>query len=146
MKLPDVNVLVGAFRQDVVGHAELRSWLEWTVAGDDVLGLTPAVMTGVVRVLTHSRVFAMPDSIAAAVEHVDRLRAAPGVIEVRPGERHWDIFRRLCIEADARGNLVSDAGHAALAIEHGATWVTLDRDFARFAGLRWEVPVMPSVS
>ncbi|WP_169053857.1 hypothetical protein [Agromyces sp. H66] len=29
---------------------------------------------------------------------------------------------------------------SAIAIEHGATWITLDRDFARFPGLRWEVP------
>jgi len=33
-----------------------------------------------------------------------------------------------------------DAAHAAVAIEHGALWVTLDRDFARFPGLRWAPP------
>ncbi|MCM0640528.1 PIN domain-containing protein [Cellulomonas wangsupingiae] len=40
----------------------------------------------------------------------------------------------LCRAADARGNLVADAQHAAVAIEHGATWVSQDRDFARFPG------------
>jgi predicted nucleic acid-binding protein len=35
--------------------------------------------------------------------------------------------------ADAR------AEHAALAIEHGCDWVTRDRDFAKFAELRWRL-------
>ena len=29
---------------------------------------------------------------------------------------------------------------AALAIEWGCEWVTMDRDFARFPGLKWSVP------
>ncbi|MBB4139932.1 DUF5615 family PIN-like protein [Microbacterium invictum] len=35
---------------------------------------------------------------------------------------------------------MSDAVIAAIAIEHGATVVSFDRDFARFPALRWEVP------
>jgi hypothetical protein len=50
------------------------------------------------------------------------------------------IFKRLCSEADARGNLVPDAWFAALAIESGSEWITLDRDYARFPGLQWRVP------
>jgi len=60
---------------------------------------------------------------------------------VSPGERHWDIFTRLCKLADAKGNLVSDPFHAALAIESGAEWITTDRDFARFPGLLWRHPL-----
>jgi uncharacterized protein len=59
---------------------------------------------------------------------------------VEPGERHWDIFRRLCIETDTRGSRVSDAWFAALAIEWGCEWITLDRDYARFPGLAWRAP------
>lgn len=33
-----------------------------------------------------------------------------------------------------------DAHLAALSLEHGATMVSFDRDFARFAGLRTLVP------
>lgn len=143
MKIPDVNVLVGAFRTDATGHAELREWLRRTLNEGETLGLTPAVCTGVVRVLTHSRVFNAPDTVAGALAHLEALRSNLAVVEVGPGPRHWEIFTRLCREADARGNLVADAAHAAIAIEHGATWVTLDRDFARFPGLRWELPQLP---
>ena len=36
---------------------------------------------------------------------------------------------------------MSDAYHAALALEHGAELLTADRDFARFPGLRWRHPL-----
>lgn len=140
MKIPDLNVLIGAFRADAVGHVALREWLRRTLSDGETLGLTPAVGTGVVRVLTNSRVFNAPDTVEDALGHIDVLRSNPAVVEVGPGPRHWEIFARLCRDADARGNIVADAAHAAIAIEHGATWVTLDRDFARFSGLRWEVP------
>ena len=64
---------------------------------------------------------------------------------VDPGERHWDIFKRLCIETDTRGPRVTDAWLAALAIECGCEWITLDRDFARFPGLKWQVPSTPGL-
>ena len=38
------------------------------------------------------------------------------------------------------GNLTTDAHLAALAIEHGATVLSFDRDFARFEGVRWTLP------
>ena len=55
---------------------------------------------------------------------------------LNPGERHWEILRSLMISGQVRGPLIMDAHLAALAIEHGATLATSDRDFARFSGLR----------
>jgi len=37
--------------------------------------------------------------------------------------------------------MVADAYLAALAIESGSEWVTTDRDYARFRGLRWRHPL-----
>jgi hypothetical protein len=56
---------------------------------------------------------------------------------IQPGPRHWTIFRDLCRKTNASGNLLPDAWLAALAIEHGCEWITTDRDFAGFPGLRW---------
>ena len=47
------------------------------------------------------------------------------------------MLSRLLIGAGTGGNLVSDAHLAALAIENSAELGTFDRDFDRFAGLRW---------
>jgi predicted nucleic acid-binding protein len=38
------------------------------------------------------------------------------------------------------GNLVGDAHLAALALEHGATVASFDRDFARFEGVKLRRP------
>ena len=54
--------------------------------------------------------------------------------------RHRELFTALLEQTGAIGNLVSDARHAALAIEHGCEWVSDDADFARFPGLRWRRP------
>ncbi|GAA1058877.1 TA system VapC family ribonuclease toxin [Agromyces bracchium] len=141
MLIPDVNVLVGAHRTDSPDHDRLRAWLESTVAGPEALGLTDAVLAGFVRVVTHPRVFVDPTPLETALEQAETLQEAPGVHRVAPGARHWRIFVDLCRTGSARGNLVADAAHAAVAIEAGATWVSLDRDFARFPGLRWRSPL-----
>jgi len=64
----------------------------------------------------------------------------PHCAVIQPGEGHWEIFARLCRDGDARGNLVPDAWFAAMAIEAGCEWISLDRDYARFPGLRWRLP------
>lgn len=40
-----------------------------------------------------------------------------------------------------KGSLATDAFFAALAIESGSEWITTDRDYARFEGLRWRHPL-----
>jgi uncharacterized protein len=68
------------------------------------------------------------------------LRTAPAAISLRPGARHWEIFERLCRDANATANLLPGAYHAALAIENGATRATNDRGYARFPLLQWRTP------
>jgi toxin-antitoxin system PIN domain toxin len=141
MILPDVSVLVGAFRADAPRHAELLVWLESAVGGPEGFAVSDAVLGGTVRILTHPRVFIAPTPLGTALDLVAQLRSYPDVTVLAPGPHHWEIVDRLCREADARGNLVADAQHAALAIEHGATWISLDRDFARFSALRRRSPL-----
>lgn len=59
---------------------------------------------------------------------------------VQPGPHHWRIFCDLCRRTHTSGNLVQDTWFAALAIESGCEWITLDRDYARFDELRWRTP------
>jgi uncharacterized protein len=141
MLMPDVNVLVGAHRTDAPEHERLRAWLEAAVGGREVVGLTDAVLTGFVRIVTHPRVFVDPTPLNVAFDQAETLRGAAGMHRVAPGAQYWSIFVELCRRGSARGNLVADAAHAATAIEAGATWISLDRDFARFPGLRWRSPL-----
>lgn len=141
MIIPDVNVLVYAARTDAGRHAEYRAWVTAALRGTEAVGLSELVLSGVVRVLTHRRVFDPPMPLEAALAYVEALRAQPRAVLLRPGERLWPLFTDLCRSGDARGNLVVDAYHAALAIEAGAEWITTDRDFARCPGLRWRHPL-----
>jgi uncharacterized protein len=139
--LADVNVLVYAFREESPRHAEYRDWLRGRIAEEAAFALSELVLSGTLRVLTHPRVFTPPTPLGEALAFVEALRAQPNVVLVHPGPRHWDVFTRLCTAAGAKGNLVADAYLAALAIEHGCEWITTDRDFARFPGLRWRHPL-----
>jgi uncharacterized protein len=138
--LPDVNVLIYAFRSDLPEHRLCHSWLAGVVAGDARFGVSPLALSALVRVTTNPRAFRTPSPIAEAFGFCDYLRDQPHCEIVEPGERHWDIFKRLCVETDTRGSRVSDTWYAALAIERGCEWITFDRDFARFPGLMWRVP------
>jgi toxin-antitoxin system PIN domain toxin len=135
MILPDVNVLIYAFRKDSPRHTEAKSWLAGIVASDDPFGVSPLALSAVVRITTNPRAFANPSPVAEAFEYCDALLGQPNCEIVRPGDRHWTIFRRLCLGTATRGTLVTDAWLAALAIEYGCTWATYDGDFARFPGL-----------
>ncbi len=141
MVLPDVNVLVYAHREDAAHHAGCRGWLEGVVNGDEAYGLSDLVLSGFVRVVTHPKVFTKPSTLAQALEFTEQLRGRPNCVAVSPGKRHWGIFRDLCVDAGAKGNLVPDAFLAAMAIESGCEWITTDRDFSRFKGLRWRHPI-----
>src|SRR5438105_441217 len=141
MVLPDVNVLGYAFRSDVPEHAVCRGWLDGIVGGDALFGLSPLALSALVRVTTNPRAFGMPSDVEEAFRFCDVLLAQPHCQIVEPGDRHWDIFRQLCIQTGIRGGRVTDAWFAALAIEWGCEWISCDRDFARFPGLKWQAPI-----
>jgi toxin-antitoxin system PIN domain toxin len=142
VKLCDVNVLVYAHRPDsVADHAEYAAWLTALASGVEAFALSEAVLSGFVRVVTNPRVFADPTPIDVALKFCADLRARPQACVLRPGERNWTIFERLCAALPARGKLVADAWHAALAIEYDCEWFSTDGDFARFKSLRWRHPL-----
>jgi uncharacterized protein len=140
MLLLDVNLLVYAFRVDAPDHAAYRQWLEGVVAAVDPFGLADIVLSGFLRIVTHPRIFDPPTPIEPALQFAEALRAQPTCMTVAPGPRHWAISVDLCRRTPARGNLIPDAYLAALAIESGSELVSTDRDYARFAGLRWRPP------
>ncbi len=140
MILPDVNVLIYAFRPDVKNHEGYRAWLQGVVNGQEPYGMSTQALASLVRIVTNPRVFAHPNSPDAAFAFADALLQPSHCRIVSPGERHWKIFSGLCRRGNTIGNTVQDAWFAALAIESGCEWITMDRDYARFEGLRWRTP------
>jgi len=138
--LLDVNVIVNAMREDAPRHAVVSAYVESLRRAPEPFGVSDLVLSGALRVLTHPRIFTPPTPAEQAYAFVDALRATPNCMSVTPGPRHWMIFRNLLVETGAIGNLIADAWHAALAMEHGCELVSDDADFARFPRVQWRRP------
>jgi toxin-antitoxin system PIN domain toxin len=138
--LPDVNVLIYAFRADSPNHSGFREWLHGMVNGPSAYGIYPLVLSALVRICTHPRIFANPSTTESTLQFCKALTGPRTCHIVSPGVRQWAIFEDLCHRARATGNLVQDAWLAAVAIESGCEWITTDTDYAKFPGLSWRAP------
>jgi toxin-antitoxin system PIN domain toxin len=92
-------------------------------------------------VVTDRRIYEEPARLSEALKFAETIRNQPHAVVIDAGPRFWEIFKSICFQADAKGRLIPDAYLAALAIEHGCEFITADRDFAKFAGLRWRHPL-----
>lgn len=136
MTLPDVNVLVYGVDEESTHHEAAREWLERALSGSETVALAWHALVGFVRVATHPAATVHPLPTGEAVDLVGGWLAQPPAVVVNPTDRHPVVLRELLEPLGTGGNLVPDAHLAALAIEHGATLVSFDNDFERFAGVR----------
>ena len=141
MILVDANLLLHAYNPRSTDHADARQFLEQSLSGPDSMRLAWVTIWAFLRISTNPRVFEHPLSAAEATAITKAWLAQPTVAILEPGERHEEILRNLVIDSQAVGPLVMDAALAAIAIEHGATLCTTDRDFSRFDGLSWKNPL-----
>lgn len=140
----DANILLYASDTSSVHHPALRRWLETILSGEEPVGLASSVLLAFLRVGTNPRIRKDAFTAEEASDIVADWLGRPIVTLLNPGERHWEILRNIMIKGQVRGPLVTDAHLAALAIEHGATLATTDRDFARFPGLKFFNPIEPA--
>ena len=136
MKLLAANVLLYAYDSDSAHHAACRSWLEAAFNSEEIIALPWQTLLAFVRVFTNPRATKKPLQSAEACKIVSSWLAQVNVIVVGPGERFWELLKHQLLEAQVTGPLVTDAALAALALEHGATLCSVDRDFRRFQGRR----------
>lgn len=141
MIVVDVNLLLYAYGAPSPRQENARAWLETTLSGDEAIGLPWQVISAFVRIVTNPKLPGLRRSIEEATEAVDAWLAQPNVRVLTPGDEHWPLFRRMLVDGQASGDLVSDAHIAALTMEYGGVLYTTDRDFARFPGLRWKNPL-----
>jgi uncharacterized protein len=136
MTLVDANVMLYAYHRRAAQYERCRLWVEAEFSSGTAVRIPWATIVAFLRISTNPRVFERPLTVTEAEAAVSSWLALPSVSPIDPGERYWDVLRDLLHRAQVRGPLVTDAALAALAIEHGATLCTTDRDFARFPGLR----------
>ena len=141
MIIVDANLLLYAYDPDSPQHDRSRLWLEEVLSGTGLVRFAWTTLRAFLRISTNPRVFARPMSSAEAVEAVTEWLAQPNAGILDPGDRHMEILAALLRDGQATGPLVMDAALAALAIEHGGTLCSTDRDLARFDGLEWRNPL-----
>lgn len=122
-------------------HLEFKTWLEDVINSNSVYGYSELTLSGFLRFVTHPKIFKEPSSLKMALSFVNQFRLQANALYVAPGKRHWDIFQNLLETTEAKGNLIPDAYHAALVIESGSEWVTTDKGFKRFKGLKFFHPL-----
>lgn len=136
MKLLDANILLYAYDSDSVHHRVCRSWLEAAFNSDEIVALPWQTLLAFVRISTNSRATKKPLQSAEACNIVSSWLDQVNVSVIGAGDRFWELLKDQILEAQVTGPLVTDAALAALAIEHGATLCSVDRDFRRFRGLK----------
>jgi len=138
--LVDANLLIYAYVPSLPEHQAAGQWLEQTLNETERVGLPWASLLAFLRVTTSLRIVG-PSSLDESWDRVCEWLDHPAVWIPGPTERHRRVLGELLSSGAAVANLVPDAHLAALAIEHGLTLCSTDRDFARFPGLRWENPI-----
>jgi toxin-antitoxin system PIN domain toxin len=144
MILPDVNVLVHAHNADSAVHASARRWWDGCLAGSEGIGLAWATLLGFIRITTNRKVVARPLAVADVMARLEAWLALPQVHIAQPSDTHFDRLRRELERLGTAANLTTDAHLAVLALERGYVLYSTDADFARFTGLRWVNPCLPS--
>ncbi|MGL5819765.1 MAG: TA system VapC family ribonuclease toxin [Phycicoccus sp.] len=140
MKLVDANVLLNAVNASSADHRVARAWLDGALSGGSPVGLPWSCVLAFLRMSTQHRVFPRPLALDDALDVVDGWLGQPTVTVLHPTAHHHLLIAELLREVGVAGKLVNDAHLAALAVEHRATVVSFDADFARFARVRWERP------
>jgi uncharacterized protein len=138
--LLDANILLYAVDRGSRFHEAASDWLTAQLNGPARIGIPWQSLVAFVRISTHPRASASPLPPDAALGFIQDWLAAEAVWTPVPGHRHGELFTDLVRRHQLRGNLISDAHLATLALEHGLQLVSADTDFARFTELRWINP------
>jgi len=139
--LVDANLLLYAEDSLSEHHQSAAEWWDRRLSSAEPVCICWPVLNAFIRIGTNHRLQQRPLSLREVCERVQSWFEQPCVRLIQPTEHHWSIFQRMLKEANATGNLVSDAHLAALAIEHNCVLHSTDADLARFPNLKWKNPL-----
>lgn len=137
LQVPDVNILVYAHRSEIPENQFYADWLDRHANSGGPFGMSGPVLCGFVRVVTGPKVEGGPTTLKEALAFCDQFTSSVRCRIINPGGSHWRLFGELCRHNTFVGGGTSDISHAATAIEHGVEWVTRDKGFSSYPGLRW---------
>ena len=139
--LIDANLLLFAVHETSPHHTRARDWLNDQLNGEQRVGIPWLSLGAFMRIITNPRILGQPLDPSEAWALVEDWLANDIVWVPAPTPRHAQVLGGLVKRYQLRGNLITDAQLAALAIEHGIEVCSADTDFARFTEIRWNNPL-----
>lgn len=142
----DTNILVYAFRQGNPFHERALACLRTLVEGAASWAVPWPCVHEFLAVVTHPKIPPGPVPAELALRAVDAWMASPSLTLLSESGAHWPCLKALLNAGQVQGGMVHDARIAALCIQHGVRelW-TADRDFGRFAGVKFVNPLVQPV-
>jgi len=139
----DTNILVYAQRTDSPFHVPAAKRITELAEGSGAWGIPWPCVHELLAILTGTRIYDPPTTVAAALEYVDALFQSPSLVLLAETDLHWTTLRPLIAAGRVAGGRVHDARIAAICIQHGVRelW-SADRDFSRFPDLTVVNPLM----
>ena len=139
----DTNVLVYAHREDSPWHEPAHAGLRRLAESRAGWAIPWPCVHEFLAIVTHPRIFKTPTPLAVALDAIDALLLAPGLVLLSESDGYWQELRRLVAAGRAAGPLVHDARIAALCRSHGVSeLLSADRDFSRFPELSVRNPLV----
>lgn len=139
MILPDINLLIYAYRAETKFHDIALKKLEQISNQKTPIALSSIITSGFLRIVTNPRIYSKPSDIEHAISFINFITTFPHFKWIEPGSEHWQIYLQLLNESRFSGAKVSDVLIASIAAEHGYLISTFDRDFLRFDNVRVEI-------
>ncbi len=136
MNVLDANVLLSLARADHSHHPAALAWWEDSTSRGEPFTVPDVMWVAFARLSTDRRIFSVPSTFQQAWAFAESMIGQPTYLRFGYDADILSEFTRLAREANATGNLTTDAYVAATASALGGAVVTFDRDFRRFDGVR----------
>ena len=139
----DTNILVYAHREDSTWHAAADRCLGGAAESGAPWAIPWPCIHEFLAIVTHPRIYDPPTPFGDALEQVACWLEVPTVVLLAEAIGYWPALRETLDASRVAGPRVHDARIAALCRQHGVSelW-TVDRDFGRFAGVRFKNPLL----
>ena len=146
MKGVDTNILVYAHRAEMPFHQAAERCVRQLAEGPAAWAIPWPCVHEFLAVVTSQRVFRTPSRMPVAVAQVEAWMESPSIVLIGETATHWSVLKQALEAGKVTGPVTHDARVAAICRQHGVTvFLSADRDFSRFRGLKTMNPLLDPV-
>ena len=139
----DTNLLIYAHAPKFAQHHRARSVIEKLADSGAPWGVPWPCAHEFCAVMSNKKMHMTALPMTQVLAMLEQLSCSPSFRFLHSGSDHFNHLRQTLLLSDATGGMVHDARIVATCLDAGVSelW-TVDRDFARFPGLRYRNPLI----